>query len=31
MEIWAITVVATLAGAFGSFLQKRGQEMDEER
>ena len=28
MEIWAITVVAALAGAFGSFLQKRGQEMD---
>ena len=31
MEIWAITVVATLAGAFGSFLQKRGQEMDDKR
>jgi len=31
MEIWAITVVAALAGAFGSFLQKRGQEMDETR
>ena len=30
MEIWAITVVAALAGAFGSFLQKRGQEIDEE-
>ena len=29
MEIWAITVVAALAGAFGSFLQKRGQEMDD--
>ena len=28
MEIWAITVVAALAGAFGSFLQKRGQEID---
>ena len=27
MEIWAITVVAALAGAFGSFLQKRGQEI----
>jgi hypothetical protein len=26
MEIWAITVVATLADAFGSFLQKRGQD-----
>jgi len=31
MEIWAITVVAALAGAFGSFLQKRGQEMGDER
>jgi hypothetical protein len=29
MEIWAVTVVAALAGAFGTFLQKRGQEMDE--
>jgi hypothetical protein len=28
MEIWAITVIATLAGAMGSFLQKRGEEMD---
>jgi hypothetical protein len=28
MEIWAITVVAALAGAIGTFLQKRGQEMD---
>lgn len=28
MEVWAITVIAMLAGAFGSFLQKRGQEMD---
>ncbi len=27
MEIWAITVIAALAGAFGSFLQKRGEEM----
>jgi hypothetical protein len=27
MEIWAITVVATLAGAMGSFLQKRGEEI----
>ena len=27
MEIWAITVIATLAGAMGSFLQKRGEEM----
>jgi hypothetical protein len=28
MEIWAITVIATLAGAMGSFLQKRGEEID---
>ena len=28
MEIYAITVIAMLAGAFGSFLQKRGQEID---
>ena len=28
MEIYAITVIATLAGALGSFLQKRGQEID---
>ncbi len=27
MEIWAITVIATLAGAIGSFLQKRGEEL----
>ncbi|HEX3510092.1 MAG TPA: ion channel [Solirubrobacteraceae bacterium] len=26
MEIWAITVIAALAGAMGSFLQKRGEE-----
>ena len=31
MEIWAITVVAALAGAFGSFLQKRGQEIASKR
>jgi len=31
MEIYAITVIATLAGAFGSFLQKRGQEIDAKR
>jgi hypothetical protein len=31
MEIWAITVVAALAGAFGSFLQKRGQEIENKR
>lgn len=29
MEIWAITVIAALAGAFGTFLQKRGQEVEE--
>jgi hypothetical protein len=28
MEIYAITVIATLAGAIGSFLQKRGEEID---
>ncbi len=28
MEIWAIVVIATLAGALGSFLQKRGEEID---
>lgn len=28
MEIYAITVIATLAGAIGSFLQKRGQEIE---
>lgn len=27
MEIYAITVIATLAGAMGSFLQKRGEEL----
>ena len=31
MEIYAITVIAALAGALGSFLQKRGQEIDDER
>jgi hypothetical protein len=31
MEIYAITVIATLAGAIGSFLQKRGEEIDEKR
>jgi hypothetical protein len=29
MEIYAVTVIATLAGAMGSFLQKRGAEMDD--
>ena len=28
MEIYAITVIATLAGAMGSFLQKRGEEIE---
>lgn len=28
MEIYAITVIASLAGAIGSFLQKRGEELD---
>ena len=28
MEIYAITVIAALAGAIGNFLQKRGREMD---
>jgi hypothetical protein len=28
MEFYAISVVAALAGALGSFLQKRGQEID---
>ena len=31
MEIYAITVIAALAGAIGNFLQKRGQEMDNKR
>jgi hypothetical protein len=31
MEIWAITVIAALAGAFGSFRQKRGQELEDKR
>jgi hypothetical protein len=30
MEVWAITVIAALAGAMGSFIQKRGQEIGEE-
>jgi hypothetical protein len=29
MEIWAVTVIAVLAGAMGTFLQKRGEEMSE--
>jgi hypothetical protein len=31
LEIWAITMIATLAGAMGSFLQKRGEEIDRKR
>ena len=31
MEIYAITVIAGLAGAVGTFLQKRGQEIDAKR
>jgi hypothetical protein len=30
MEAYAITVVATMAGALGSFLQKRGREIDDQ-
>jgi hypothetical protein len=30
MEIYAISVIATLAGAFGSFIQKRSQELDDQ-
>ncbi|HEX3692926.1 MAG TPA: hypothetical protein VHU13_06235 [Solirubrobacteraceae bacterium] len=29
MELYAITVIATLAGAIGSFLQKRGAELED--
>ena len=29
MEIWAIVVIASLAGAIGSFIQKRGEEAAE--
>ena len=31
MEIYAITVIATLAGAIGTFLQKRGEETKDKR
>jgi hypothetical protein len=31
MEAYAITVIATLAGAIGSFLQKRGAELEDKR
>jgi hypothetical protein len=30
-EIYAISVIAALAGAIGSFLQKRGQEIEDKR
>ena len=30
MEVYAITVIASLAGAFGGFLLKRGEELDAE-
>lgn len=30
MEIYAISVIATLAGAFGSFIQKRAIEIDDQ-
>jgi hypothetical protein len=30
-DIWAITVVATLAGSFGAFFHARSKEMDGER
>jgi hypothetical protein len=31
MEVYAITVVATLAAATGAFLQRRGQEIEDAR
>jgi hypothetical protein len=31
MEFYAITVIATLAGSIGSFLQKRGEEIEAKR
>jgi hypothetical protein len=30
LELWAITVIATLTGAVGSFLNKRAEELDRE-
>ena len=30
LELWAITVIATLTGAVGSFLNKRAEELDDE-
>jgi hypothetical protein len=29
MEVYAITVIATLAGAMGTFLVRRGHELDQ--
>ncbi len=31
MEAYAIIMIATLAGALGTFLQRRGQELDQKR
>lgn len=31
MEAYAITAIATLAGAIGNFLRKRAEEIDEQR
>lgn len=31
MEVYAITIIASLAGAFGGFLLKRGEELDNAR
>jgi hypothetical protein len=30
MEVWAISVIAALAGVLGSFVHKRGEELTEE-
>jgi hypothetical protein len=31
MELWAITIIATLTGAVGSFLNKRAEELDSQQ
>jgi hypothetical protein len=31
MEIWAVSVIAVLAAAMGTFLQKRGEELGKSR
>jgi hypothetical protein len=31
LELWAITVIATLTGAVGSFLNKRAEEADSQQ